>query len=225
MYRLWIANRNYSSWSLRPWLLMRALNIPFEERVAPFGGEIDFRSFSPSARVPCLIDGHLAVWDSLAIVEYLAERHAGVWPADTAARAWARSASAEMHSGFFALRNECSMTCGQRVTLFSRSSELEADIARIGALWTHGLDHFGGPWLAGNIFTAIDAFFAPVAFRAQTYSLDFGGRSAEWIATMLEEPNLRAWYDAALAETWREDAHERQVAAAGTITADLRAVE
>lgn len=224
MYTLWIANKNYSSWSLRPWLVMRALGLPFEERKVAFGGEVDFNSFSPSGRVPCLIDGDIAVWDSLSIVEYLAERHDGVWPVGTAARAWARSAAAEMHSGFFALRNECSMTCGQRVSLRERSPALEADLARIGRLWTEGLDRFGGPFLAGPALTAVDAFFAPVVFRAQTYGLDFGGRSAEWLATMLKEPNLAAWYDEALAETWREQAHEDDIAAAGTVTADLRAV-
>lgn len=223
MYRLWIANKNYSSWSLRPWLVMKALGIPFEERLVAFGGEVDFKSFSPSGRVPCLVDGEIEVWDSLAIVEYLAERHAGVWPADPAARAWARSASAEMHSGFSALRNECGMSCGQRVRLFSRSPALDADIDRIGALWTEGLDRFGGPYLAGSALTAVDAFFAPVVFRAQTYGLDFGGRSSEWLGTMLAEPNLRAWYDAGLAETWRDGPHDEETARAGTVTADLRA--
>lgn len=222
MYTLWIANRNYSSWSLRPWLLMRALNLPFEEKLATFGGELDFRSFSPSGRVPCLIDEGIPVWDSLAIMEYLAERHEGVWPRGAVARAWARSASAEMHSGFGALREECSMSCGQRVELHGRSAALDADIARIGSLWTEGLDRFGGPWLAGDRFSAVDAFFAPVAFRAQTYALDFGGRSDEWVARMLDHPGMREWYEAALAETWREDAHEQHIADAGRVTEDLR---
>ena len=223
MYTLWIANKNYSSWSLRPWLLMKALAIPFEEKLAFFGGGVDFRSFSPSGRVPCLIDGDIAVWDSLAIVEYLAERHEGVWPKGAVARAWARSVSAEMHSGFSALRSECSMTCGQRISLHARSAALEADIARIGSLWTDGLDRFGGPWLAGDGFTAVDAFYAPVAFRAQTYGLDFGGRSGEWVSRMLDRPDMQAWYDAAIAETAREKAHEVDIAAVGTVTQDLRA--
>lgn len=224
MYTLWIANKNYSSWSLRPWLLMRALAIPFEEKKVAFGGTVDFNSFSPSGRVPCLIDGDIAVWDSLAIVEYLADQHDGVWPKGAVARAWARSASAEMHSGFFALRNECSMTCGQRVTLNRRSAALNADIARIGGLWTEGLDRFGGPWLAGDRFTGVDAFYAPVAFRAQTYGLDFGGRSAEWVERMLDHAEMRAWYKDALAETWREQAHEDEITAVGMVTADLRAI-
>lgn len=223
MYTLWIANKNYSSWSLRPWLLMKGLAIPFEERLAVFDGEIDFKSFSPTGRVPCLIDGDIAVWDSLAIVEYLAERHEGVWPKGAVARAWARSAAAEMHSGFFALRNECSMSCGQRVRLHGRSSALDADIARIGRLWTEGLDRFGGPWLAGDRLTAVDAFYAPVAFRAQTYGLDFGGRSGEWLDHVLRHPAMVEWYEAGLAEPWRDEPHEADVAAAGTVTADLRA--
>jgi glutathione S-transferase len=223
MYTLWIANKNYSSWSLRPWILLKALGIPFEEKLVAFGGEVDFKSFSPSGRVPCLIDGDIVVWDSLAIVEYLADQHDGIWPKGAVARAWARSASAEMHSGFSALRQECSMTCGQRVDLHRRSAALDADIARIGDLWTEGLDRFGGPWLAGDAFTAVDAFFAPVAFRAQSYGLDFGGRSGEWVARMLDHPDMRAWYEAGLAETWREDAHEADIAAAGVVTQDLRA--
>src|SRR5687768_13840084 len=109
-FDLYIGNKNYSSWSLRPWVLMRELNIPFREILVPFGGTQNpdaFRAFSPTGKVPCLVDGTTTVWDSLAITEYLAERHAGVWPTDAVARAWARSAAAEMHSGFQAMRNIC----------------------------------------------------------------------------------------------------------------------
>lgn len=225
MYQLFIANKNYSSWSLRPWVLMRAQAIAFIERQVPFGNlpdQPDFRTFSPTGRVPCLSDGDVVVWDSLAIIEYLAERHAGVWPDDPVARAWARSASAEMHSGFNSMRNICGMSCGVRVSLRERPAGLESDIARIGELWNQGLERFGGPFLAGDSFTAVDAFFAPVVFRAQTYALDFGGRSGDYIATMLEQPAMREWYDAALAETWRDPPHEDEVAASGTITLDLR---
>ena len=119
MYELYIANKNYSSWSLRPWVLMRALGIPFDETLVPFLGGVGanwdaFRAFSPTGKVPCLRDGDAVVWDSLAIAEYLAERHAGVWPADPRARAWARCAAAEMHSGFPGLRSVCTMNCGVR---------------------------------------------------------------------------------------------------------------
>ena len=226
MYQLYIANKNYSSWSLRPWALMRGQGIAFTERQVPFGnlpGQPDFHSFSPTSSVPVLIDGDLTVWDSLAIVEYLAERHEGVWPHDPAARAWARSAAAEMHSGFRNLRNICGMSCGVRVRLADRPAGLEAEIARIGELWSQGLERFGGPFLAGDRFTAVDAFFAPVIFRAQTYALDFGGRAGDYVALMLGQPAMREWYEAALAETWRDQPHEDEITAAGTITLDLRA--
>ena len=158
MYRLHIANKNYSSWSLRPWVLMSELEIEFEERSLRFGdiGSWErYRSISRSGKVPCLIDGDLAVWDSLAITEYLAERHRGVWPAVSGARAWARSAAAEIHSGFTELRNRCSMSCGVRVRLNEFPPSLGRDIADLGNLWNDGLRRFGGPWLAGGSFTAI----------------------------------------------------------------------
>src|SRR5271157_4437968 len=161
-YELHIANKNYSSWSLRPWVLMRELKIEFREHLIPFGRAAEwdaYRKISPSGKVPCLIDGNTTVWDSLAIVEYLAERHAAVWPADGAARAFARCAAAEMHSGFGELRSRCSMSCGQRVRLKEFPPGLERDIARIGALWHEGLRRFGGPFLAGQTFTGADAFF------------------------------------------------------------------
>ena len=120
MYELYIGNKNYSSWSLRPWVLMSELGIVFAEHVVAFDPGTSwtkFRAFSPSGKVPCLVDGSTVVWDSLGITEYLAERHAGVWPGEAAARAWARCAAAEMHSGFGALRNTCAMNCGLRVRL------------------------------------------------------------------------------------------------------------
>ena len=119
MYTLYIANKNYSSWSLRPWLLMRALSIPFEEQLVAFeegSNWARFREFAPNGRVPCLHDDGIVVWDSLGITEYLAERHSGVWPESAQARAWARSASAEMHSGFDALRGLCPMNCALRAS-------------------------------------------------------------------------------------------------------------
>lgn len=227
MYVLHIANKNYSSWSLRPWVLMRALDIPFEERLTPFptGSSWNFyRSFSPNGRVPCLVDDGWAVWDSLAIAEYLAERHHGVWPVEAKARAWARSAAAEMHSSFTALRNDCSMSCGVRVQLSPMSDALRHDLFRLADLWNDGLARFGGPFLAGGAFTAVDAFFAPVAFRAQSYGLSFEGAAAGYPARLLDLPAMREWYAAALVETWREPGHEAEVRAAGTIIEDLRAV-
>ncbi|HZH27361.1 MAG TPA: glutathione S-transferase family protein [Azospirillaceae bacterium] len=226
MYALYIANKNYSSWSLRPWVLMRELAIPFDERMVLFteGSSWEaFRGFSPTGQVPCLVDGDTVVWDSLSITEYLAERHAGVWPSDPRARAWARSAAAEMHSGFGALRSRCPMSCGIRVRIDTPSDALKQDIARLSELWTEGLSRFGGPFLAGNAFTAVDAFFAPVAFRIQTYGLELDGTCAAYAARLLALPSMRLWEADALAETAREPGHEALTGNAGTLIEDRRA--
>jgi glutathione S-transferase len=228
MYELFIANKNYSSWSLRPWALMRALGIPFDERLTPFTDDpavnhAAFLKFSPSGKVPCLRDGSTVVWDSLAIAEYLHERHPEIWPADAVARAWARSASAEMHAGFAALRSICGMNCGIRVSMREVSPTLAADAARIAELWDDGLRRFGGPFLAGPKFTAVDAFFAPVAYRVQTYGLPVGGAGRGYVSHLLSQPALKEWYGAALAETTRIARYEADAKAAGKITADFRA--
>ncbi len=227
MYALYIANKNYSSWSLRPWCLLRTLGIPFDEKYVPFEAGSNwqkFRQFSPTGKVPCLVDGSTVVWDSLAIAEYIAERHPGTWPADPLARAWARCASAEMHSAFVALRNECSMSVGVRIRLHTRSDALQRDLARIEELWSEGLGRFGGPFLAGASFTAVDAFFVPVAFRIRTYGLEFGNAAAAYAQRLLELPSSRAWEADALRETWREFGHEQEILASGTLLADHRAV-
>lgn len=224
MYELYIANKNYSSWSLRPWVLMRELEIPFTERLLVFEQAASwaaFRRISPSGKVPCLIDDGRVVWDSLAIVEYLAERHEGVWPADAGARAWARSAAAEMHSGFTELRNRCAMSCGIRVRLHEIPIGLTRDIERIGMLWNDGLQRFGGPFLAGNAFTAVDALFAPVAFRMQTYDLELDETAAAFASLLLDLRSMREWYAEALRETWR-DAHEAEIQRMGSVIEDLR---
>jgi glutathione S-transferase len=226
VYDLYIANKNYSSWSLRPWVLMRELGIGFDEKLVPFGGPANpdaFRRFSPTGKVPCLVDGGITVWDSLSITEYLGERHAGVWPADAGARAWARSAAAEMHSGFQALRNDCGMNCGIRVTLAAVSPALARDLARLERLWADGLARSGGPFLAGAAFTAADAFFAPVAFRIQTYDPPLSGDARRYAARLLALPSMKDWYTAALAETWRDEEHEAEARAVGTWREDLRA--
>lgn len=225
MYQLFIANKNYSSWSLRPWVLMRELAIPFEERLVPFGpaSRERFREFSPTGKVPCLHDESTVVWDSLAIAEYLAERHRGVWPAGGAARAWARCAAAEMHSGFATLRERCSMNCGIRVALDEIPDRLTWDLQRLDELWNEGIARFGGPCLAGPSFSAADAFFAPVAFRVQTYRLKLEPTAAAYAARLLALPSMQAWQAAALAETWRDPGHEAEVSRAGTILEDLRA--
>ncbi len=161
MYDLYIANKNYSSWSLRPWVLMRTLGIAFDEKLIPFGEGVSFSSFSPTGKVPCLVDEGMTVWETLSIVEYLAERHQGVWASDKHARAWSRSAASEMHAGFSSLRNLYPMSVGIRVKPRSGDAGLKADVKRIDALWSEGLTKFGGPYLAGQKFTAVDAFFLP----------------------------------------------------------------
>lgn len=222
MLTLHIANKNYSSWSLRPWILMRELGIAFEERMHVFGQGEDFTSVSPSAKLPCLHEGELVVWDSLAIVETLAETHPGVWPSDRAARAWARAATAEMHSGFAALRQHCSMSCGVRIRLHAHPPALARDLARVDALWSEGLARFGGPYLAGPAFTALDAFFAPVVFRVQTYGLALSQPAMAYVAHMLALPTMQRWYAEALAEPWRDEMHELELREAGEWLADHR---
>ncbi len=226
MYTLYIGNKNYSSWSLRPWILMTELGLDFNETLVPFDdGDswAKFRAFSPTGLVPCLHDGEATVWESLAIVEYLAENHAEVWPAEKTARAWARSAASEMHAGFSALRNECPMTVGMRIRLPALSDTLDKDLQRMQELWRQGLDQFGGPFLAGESFTAVDAFFAPVAFRVQTFDLPLDERCSDYVARLLSLPGMQQWTQAALAETFREPSHEDELAALGEVTADLRA--
>jgi len=222
MYSLHIANKNYSSWSLRPWVLMRQLNIEFEERLHVFNQE-DFFQFSPTGLVPCLYDGERVVWESLAIVEYLAEAHPAVWPWNKVARAWARSATAEMHSGFSTLRDHCSMSCGVRVRLHEQPDGLKKDIQRLDKVWCEGLNYFGGPFLAGEIFTAVDAFYAPMAFRQQTFGFALSSRAQSYVDTLLALPAMQAWYAAALAETFRDAPHDQWIIERGEITEDLRA--
>lgn len=225
MPTLYIANKNYSSWSLRPWVLMKQLGLPFNEQLVVFGEGSNwdaFRRFSPNGRVPCLHDGDSVVWDSLAIAEYLAERHPGVWPSDDAARTWARCAAAEMHSGFGTLRNECGMSCGIRLRLHAIGPALKADIARINELWNEGLSRFGGPFLAGDAFTAVDAFYAPVVFRIQSYGLPMNGAAVAYVEHMLALPAMREWYAAALVEPWRDSAHEAEIRRYGEVTEDHR---
>ncbi len=221
MFTLYIANKNYSSWSLRAWVLMRELGIPFQEKLIPLG-DAAVKDISPSGRVPCLVDGDTVVWDSLAIAEYLAERFPAVWSADATARAWARSAAAEMHSGFFDLRGFCSMNCGVRVRVDEFPAGVLADVARIDALWNEGLSRFGGPFLAGKTFTAVDAFYAPVAFRIQTYSPVMSERAQEYVKRLLALPSMVAWYDEALQEPWRYAEYEVAMHKVGTVLADQR---
>jgi glutathione S-transferase len=205
-------------------VLMKALIIPFEDRLEEFtkpDNYEDFRKFSPTGQVPVLIDGARVIPDSLGITLYLAERHAGVWPQDEEACVFAQGAVAEMHGGFGHLRNDCTMNVGVRVTPKPMSEGLQRNIARVREIFETGLARFGGPWLAGADFSAVDAFYAPVAFRIRTYGLDVG-KGQTWVNHILAHPAMLEWERAALAETWREVSHEEELAAAGVITADYR---
>ena len=224
-YTLITANRNYSSWSLRPWLLMKALGIAFEDRLEPFVAASNygaFRSFSPTGQVPVLRHEGRTIYDSMGITLYLADRHEDVWPKDEDARAWAMCAASEMHSGFSAIRNDCTMNVGVRVRPKPMSDALKANIARITELWNEGLARFGGPYLAGADLTAVDAFFAPVAWRVRTYGLDVGAAGQAWVDHIIAHPAMQQWEAEALTETWREVGHEEELAACGDIIADYR---
>jgi glutathione S-transferase len=211
MYTLYLGNKNYSTWSLRGWLAAKLSGAPFREEIVQLSGtyNADWRRFSPTARVPALHDGDIVIWDSLAIAEYLAERHPGMWPADAAARAYARSICAEMHSGFSHLRNEMTMCIRERVDVRPWSPALAADIARVTELWTDARRRFGmnGLYLMGA-FSLADAFYAPVAFRFRTYGVTPEGTAAAYLAALLAHPSVREWESAALAETVIIDADE-----------------
>jgi len=214
MLTLHIGNRNYSSWSLRGWLAVKLSGEPFETRLVQLTGlGVNARwSFSPSGMVPALHDGDVVVWDSLAIAEYLAERHPGMWPADRAARAVARSVTAEMHSGFRPLRGEMTMCIRERVDVTPWSDELARDIARVTVLWNDVRARFGakGSYLFGD-FSIADAFYGPVAFRFQTYGVKPEGAAATYLRDLLAHPFMREWEAAALAEREVIEADEPRV--------------
>jgi glutathione S-transferase len=200
-YTLFIGNKNYSSWSLRPWLVLRQGGIPFHEELVSLqddpGKGARFGRL-PAGRVPVLADGEVLVWDSLAISEYLAERHPGLWPADPVARAWARCIVAEMHSGFMDLRQEMSMDVRARRPQRRRTEGVLRDVARVERIWTDTRARFGarGDLLFGT-FTIADAFYAPVAFRFRTYGVKPAGAAGEYMAALLALPGMVEWEDAA----------------------------
>ena len=206
--KLVIGNKNYSSWSMRPWLALRANNIPFEEVfIALYTGEADKQrilSFSRSGKVPILVDGDVAVWDSLAIVEYVAERfpEKRLWPEHPAHRAHARAISAEMHSGFAALRNECGMNLHRPVRAIELSDEARANVARIQEIWAECRARYGqsGPFLFGS-FCAADAMFAPVVHRFRTFAIAVSKDTQAYMDTMMALPAFAEWTKAGLAET------------------------
>jgi glutathione S-transferase len=210
--KLVIANKTYSSWSLRPWLLMREFGIPFEEVLIPFGPSFDdpdwkraVGAYTPARKVPALIDGEVTVWDSLAIIEYLAEARPdlAIWPRDRAARAMARSISAEMHSGFSALRGACPMNLGWIHPARDRGAAVAADVARVGAIWRDARQRFGagGPFLFGA-FSAADAMFAPVTARFSGYSIPLDPEASAYVAAVQASAGFKAWREQALSEPW-----------------------
>ena len=206
--KLVIGNKNYSSWSMRPWLALRAGDIAFDEIFIPlYTGEADKKrllAYTQSGKVPVLIDGDVTVWDSLAIIEYAAERFPEVrlWPDDRASRAHARSISAEMHSGFAALRNECGMNLHRPVGAISLSAAAHADIARIQQIWIECRERYRkiGPFLFGT-FGGADAMFAPVVHRFRTYAIEVAPAVRGYMDAMMSLPAFDEWTRAALAET------------------------
>lgn len=206
--KLVIGNKNYSSWSMRPWVAMKAAGIEFEEIFIPlYTGAADKQRLldvSPAGKVPTLIDGDVTVWDSLAIIEYLAEGfpEARLWPATREARARARSVSAEMHSGFAALRNECGMNLHRPVKAKPLSEAARADIARVQEIWTDCRARYGaqGPYLFGA-FSAADAMYAPVVHRFRIYAIDVSSVVRDYMAAMTAQPAFAEWTAAGLAET------------------------
>jgi len=203
-----IGNKNYSSWSMRPWMALKGAGIAFEEIVIPlYTGPADKQrilNFTRSGKVPALVDGDSTIWDSLAIIEYAAERFpaAHLWPRDVASRAHARSISAEMHSGFMALRNECGMNIHRPIRARSLSDEAKSNIARIQQIWTECRARYSGqgPYLFGA-FTGADAMYAPVIHRFRTYDIEVTRPVRAYMDTMLANAAFQEWTDGALAET------------------------
>jgi len=203
---LYIANKNYSSWSFRPWIAMTAAGIPFREELIPFGPGAthhQFRALSPTGKVPVLHHGSVRVWESLAIIEYVAELYpdAGLWPADRESRSLARSISMEMLSGYRALRSACPMNLRRPVKAIPLPEGVTADVARIETIWRDMRKRSGGPFLFGA-FSAADAMFAPVVNRFAAYDLVSDAETIAYMDAMRAHSAWRAWEEAALAETW-----------------------
>lgn len=205
MNTLIIGNKNYSSWSLRPWLLMKYYNIPFEEIKIPLYVETSKQQllqYSAAGKVPVLQTGGQSIWDSLAICETIAEQHPDglCWPQDAGKRAMARAVCSEMHAGFMALRNTLPMNCRKRMVFSDMSLELQADIERICSLWRECLANSAGPFLFGD-FSIADAFYAPVVLRFNSYGIKVGDVEAEYIQTLLALESLQEWIAQGRAES------------------------
>ncbi|HML12422.1 MAG TPA: glutathione S-transferase family protein [Xanthobacteraceae bacterium] len=201
-----IGNKNYSSWSLRPWIAMKTAGIAFDERVISLD-DPDFKrtvlAVGRNGKVPALDDGGVHVWESLAILEYLADKfpQARLWPADLDARAHARAIAAEMHAGFPALRRECPMNFWRPVKRLELSAEARANVARIDVIWSECQLRYGGPFLFGA-FGAADGMYAPVVSRFHTYAVDVGAPSRAYMDAVMALPAWREWKEAALSEPW-----------------------
>ena len=209
---LTMGNKNYSSWSLRPWILLKNLGLEFAERIIPLDTQDfarDIADVSPTSRVPVLRHGDLVIWDSLAICEYACELAGRGWPRERAARAVARSACAEMHSGFSLLRSQWPMNARAEGRRTPPDAKRSAEIDRIQDLWKECRTRFGasGPWLFGE-YSVADAMFAPVVLRFRTYGPALRDASAAYVATALADPHLRNWLAAAGAESWSIDYSE-----------------
>ena len=203
-----IGNKNYSSWSLRPWIAMKVAGLAFDERVIPLyepGSREQILKYSPAGKVPVLIDGEVSVWESLAILEYLAEKflQARLWPAEPLARSHARVVATEMHGGFQALRKNCPMNLWLPVKARPQPDEVMDNVRRIDALWSDCRAHFGknGPFLFGA-FGAADAMYAPVVARLHSYGLDVGRVSHAYMDAVMALPAWAEWRSAALKEPW-----------------------
>ena len=204
--KLIIGNKNYSTWSMRPWLVLKAFGIVFEEETALLSGEgwqAHIRSVSPSGRVPVLIDDDLVIPESLAIIEYLSERfpELAIWPADTAQRARARSVSAEMHGGFTALRRAAPMNLRASHPGRVDPAHFARDLARIEAIWGDAVGASGGPFLFGT-FSAANAMFAPVVSRFGTYAIAVSAAAHRYMDAVMADPAYIEWKAGALAEPW-----------------------
>jgi glutathione S-transferase len=204
MLKLVIGDRNYSSWSLRPWLAAKQAGLPFEEISIPLrqpATRAEILKYSPSGKIPCLIDGETLVWESLSICEYLAEKAPSLWPSGSKARAEARSIASEMHSGFAALRQEMPLDVLASQPYLQQSIEVKADVARIVSMWEDCLRRYGheGPFLFGQ-FTNADAMYAPVAFRFLTYHVELPEASRKYVETLVALPAMREWHQACVAE-------------------------
>jgi glutathione S-transferase len=212
--KLIVASKAYSSWSLRPWILLAHFKIPFEEVVIPLDmpeTRAAILKYSPNGKCPALVDGAITVWESLAVIEYIAERYPekAIWPRGKAARAEARSLAAEMHAGFQALRQHCPTNFRRPVRKIALTEAVEADVARIEAAWAHARRGFGksGPFLFGR-FSAADAMFAPVVNRFQVYDVPVTRGSRDYMNAVMALPAWKAWIADGEAEEWRIDKYE-----------------